>query len=603
MPVHPSLKFLRAAGVALLMALNFAAMRAHADVVADITPPSVPGGLTATPVSPTQINVAWTASTDDVGVENYQVYRGGTLIATVPAVAFSDTGLAAATAYSYTVVACDVAGNCSAPSAPASATTLAAVVPGAPTIGVASGGNASASVSFTPPVSTGGAAITVYTVTSSPSGFTATGTVSPITVNGLANGTAYTFTVTATNSAGTGAASAASNSVTPVTVPGAPAIGTATAGNASASVAFTPPASNGGSAITNYTVSSSPGGLTGTGSVSPITVNGLANGTPYTFTVTATNSVGTGAASSASNSVIANQSFLLSVINNGNGTVTSTNPAGGIACGADCSEGYLSGTSVTLTATASSGYVFSAWSGCDSTSTNTCTVTMSAAKTVSATFAPPSTLALALELQFNLVGNGTTSALNVAAVFGNQDPGNQVANVTDKVDAVWHWNSTTQKWQFYTPQLTAAQSAAYATSHSFEILSSVPAGEGYWISTYAAFTLNVPWGTPFNYGSVSFGTRPHQWNLLAIGSTSTVQAFNCNVDLPPSPGQPCAANFESLWAWKATLPQKWYFYSPQLDAGVPFTNCAYAASNNFLCFDTPTLKQLGPGAGFWVYRP
>ena len=87
------------------------------------------------------------------------------------------------------------------------------------------------------------------------------------------------------------------------TVPGAPTIGTATAGNTQATVSFTAPASNGGSAITGYTVTSSPGGVTATGTASSITVTGLTNGTAYTFTVTATNAVGTGTASAASNSV------------------------------------------------------------------------------------------------------------------------------------------------------------------------------------------------------------------------------------------------------------------------------------------------------------
>ncbi|NCB41945.1 MAG: hypothetical protein EOM59_04935 [Clostridia bacterium] len=87
------------------------------------------------------------------------------------------------------------------------------------------------------------------------------------------------------------------------TVPGAPTIGTATRGDSQASVTFTAPVSNGGTAITGYTVTSSPGGLTGVGAASPITVTGLTNGTPYTFTVTATNSAGTGAASAASNSI------------------------------------------------------------------------------------------------------------------------------------------------------------------------------------------------------------------------------------------------------------------------------------------------------------
>ncbi|HUO50311.1 MAG TPA: fibronectin type III domain-containing protein [Candidatus Paceibacterota bacterium] len=90
---------------------------------------------------------------------------------------------------------------------------------------------------------------------------------------------------------------------TPITVPGAPTIGTATAGDAQATVTFTAPASDGGSPITSYTVTSSPGGITASGAASPLTVTGLTNGVSYTFTVKATNAVGTGAASAASNSV------------------------------------------------------------------------------------------------------------------------------------------------------------------------------------------------------------------------------------------------------------------------------------------------------------
>ena len=183
---------------------------------------------------------------------------------------------------------------------------VANAVPGAPTIGTATAGNAQATVSFTAPASNGGSMITSYTITSSPGGITKSGASSPIAVTGLTNGTAYTFTVKATNAVGSGAASAASNSVTPaapINVPGAPTIGTATAGNAQATVSFTAPASNGGSAITSYTVTSSPGGITKSGASSPITVTGPTNGTAYTFTVKATNAVGTGAASATSNSV------------------------------------------------------------------------------------------------------------------------------------------------------------------------------------------------------------------------------------------------------------------------------------------------------------
>ena len=89
--------------------------------------------------------------------------------------------------------------------------------------------------------------------------------------------------------------------------PGAPTIGTATAGDGEATISFTAPSSDGGSPITSYTATSSPGGITETLSQSgsgSITVTGLTNATAYTFTVTATNAIGTSVASAASNSVI-----------------------------------------------------------------------------------------------------------------------------------------------------------------------------------------------------------------------------------------------------------------------------------------------------------
>lgn len=90
---------------------------------------------------------------------------------------------------------------------------------------------------------------------------------------------------------------------TTATVPGAPVITGATPGSGQVTVAFNPPGTNGGIAISNYTVTASPGGATATGQSSPITVTGLTNGTAYTFTVTATNSVGTSAPSSTSSPV------------------------------------------------------------------------------------------------------------------------------------------------------------------------------------------------------------------------------------------------------------------------------------------------------------
>ncbi|MBO2609771.1 Ig-like domain-containing protein [Shewanella algae] len=125
--------------------------------------------------------------------------------------------------------------------------TVNAVVPGAPTSVNAVASDASATVSFSAPASTGGAAISSYTVTSSPGGFTASGTASPLTVSGLSNGTNYSFIVSASNIAGTGPASSPSNTVTPkanqtisFNNPGAQSFGTTPTLAATASSGLTP---------------------------------------------------------------------------------------------------------------------------------------------------------------------------------------------------------------------------------------------------------------------------------------------------------------------------------------------------------------------------
>ena len=97
----------------------------------DTTPPTPPTGLTASPLSGTQITLSWTASTDNVGVTGYQVERcqgaGCTafvLIATPTTTSYGDPGLTPGTSYSYRVRATDAVGNLSGYSNVATATTL-----------------------------------------------------------------------------------------------------------------------------------------------------------------------------------------------------------------------------------------------------------------------------------------------------------------------------------------------------------------------------------------------------------------------------------------------------------------------------------------------
>jgi hypothetical protein len=94
---------------------------------ADTQPPSVPAGLTANAASATQVDLSWQASTDDVGVAGYTIYRNAALLTTVSGttLAYSDATVSPATSYSYTVDAFDAAGNHSAQSSPAAVTTPA----------------------------------------------------------------------------------------------------------------------------------------------------------------------------------------------------------------------------------------------------------------------------------------------------------------------------------------------------------------------------------------------------------------------------------------------------------------------------------------------
>ncbi|MEX0931441.1 MAG: fibronectin type III domain-containing protein [Candidatus Paceibacterota bacterium] len=103
----------------------------------DIDPPSVPANVVATGVSTSQIDVTWDASTDNVGVTGYHLYRDDTLIATTTATLYNDIGLATSTSYAYSVSAFDAVGNESATSSIAVGVTLS--LPAPPTVATTTG--------------------------------------------------------------------------------------------------------------------------------------------------------------------------------------------------------------------------------------------------------------------------------------------------------------------------------------------------------------------------------------------------------------------------------------------------------------------------------
>jgi len=155
-------------------------------------------------------------------------------------------------------------------------------------------------------------------------------------------------------------------------------------------------------------------------------------GTPVTLTATPANNstfagwtgggctgIGTCSVNLTANTAVSARfdliTFPVTVSRAGSGTGTVTSNPAGISCGTDCSEPYVSGSSVTLTAVASAGSILTGWSGCDTTSGPTCTVTVNAARAVTATFARVYTLTV----QKSGLGSGTVTSSPAAISCGS----------------------------------------------------------------------------------------------------------------------------------------------------------------------------------------
>src|SRR6267378_3099509 len=171
---------------------------------ADTQAPSVPENLHAIVVSSSQIDLAWSAATDNIGVTGYRVYRDGTLVASPTSTSVSIAGLSASTLYAFTVSALDAAGNASAQSAPLSATTPAppdTTVPSTPTdlIGVAV---SSSQINLSWTAATDNVGVTGYNVYRGGMQIATLGVVTTFQNTGLTASTNYSYTVRAFDAAG-----------------------------------------------------------------------------------------------------------------------------------------------------------------------------------------------------------------------------------------------------------------------------------------------------------------------------------------------------------------------------------------------------------------
>ncbi|HEV7346887.1 glycoside hydrolase family 9 protein [Telluribacter sp.] len=192
----------------------------------DTQAPGAPTNLSASNVTGTSLRLSWTASTDNIGVTAYEVYQNGTLLnSTISGTSLAVTGLSCNTAYNFTVLAKDAAGNKSAPSSVLSLTTTACSDTQAPTAptGLVADNITASGLTLTWTASTDNVGVTAYEVYQNGTLLNGTITGTSLNVSNLACGTAYTYTVLAKDAAGNKSAmSTATNATTRACPPALP---------------------------------------------------------------------------------------------------------------------------------------------------------------------------------------------------------------------------------------------------------------------------------------------------------------------------------------------------------------------------------------------
>ena len=263
---------------------------------ADESAPTAPANLQGTAVSASRIDLAWTASTDNVGVTGYRIYRDGAVIGTTAGTSYSDTGLAEYTTYVYRVAACDAGGNESAPSSPLTATTVDATAPSVPSN--LQGAAASTSrIDLTWTASTDNVGVTGYRVyrNGSQVGTTASTSYSDA---GLSEYTSYSYTVAAYDASGNVSSQCGAVAVSTLdgTAPSVPADLQATVVSTSR-IDLTWTASTDNVGVAGYRVYRD-GSLVASPAGTSYSDTGLSAGTTYSYRVAAYDAAGNASAQS-----------------------------------------------------------------------------------------------------------------------------------------------------------------------------------------------------------------------------------------------------------------------------------------------------------------
>tara|TARA_R110002051_G_scaffold138268_1_gene211018 strand:- start:19120 stop:20940 length:1821 start_codon:yes stop_codon:yes gene_type:complete len=270
-----------------------------AGAVTDTQAPTAVTGLSSSNITATSASLSWTASTDNVGVTNYQVFRNGVSVGTTGgATSFNATGLTPSTSYAFTVFASDAAGNISAVSNTANVQTTAAADTQAPTAvtGLAASNITATSANLSWTASTDNVGVTNYEVFRGGVSVGSTGGVTNFNATGLTPSTSYAFTVFARDAAGNTSTvsntanvqtTASADTQAPTAVTG---LAASNITGTSANLSWTASTDNVG--VTNYEVFRGGVSVGATGGTTSYSATGLTPSTSYTFTVFARDAAG-----------------------------------------------------------------------------------------------------------------------------------------------------------------------------------------------------------------------------------------------------------------------------------------------------------------------
>jgi hypothetical protein len=184
---------------------------------------------------------------------------------------------------------------------------------------------------------------------------------------------------------------------------------------------------------------------------------------------------------------------------------------------------------------------------------------------------------------WNLIGNGYNQSFNAASLLNSST-----------IVSVWKWIASSSSWAFYAPSLSSTQLSSYTQQQGYQVLSTINAGDGFWVNASTAQSLSLPGGAGVSSSSFAkAGANPLSkgWSLIAIGDSSAPSAFNGVISNASN------TNLTSLWAWDANQT-KWFFFSPSLNTAGTLNS--YISLQGYESFGTSVLS---PTTGFWVNSP